>query len=136
MLERRYGGFDYGIVATDAPRRQTDTRIAAFSPVPVARLVAVQNRRLSVVRADLTHDNERKTRTTERELKQQMETVNLNSEQTIQFLNISKTKYYELVHDPTFYPAFRIGRKILVNREQLCKWLESQKISNRKGVES
>lgn len=56
MLERRYGGFDYGIVATDAPRRQTDTRIAAFSPVPVARLVAVQDRRLSVVRADLTHE--------------------------------------------------------------------------------
>lgn len=61
MLERRYGGFDYGIVATDAPRRQTDTRIAAFSPVPVAHLVAVQDRGLSVVRADLTRKSPRRS---------------------------------------------------------------------------
>ncbi len=55
--------------------------------------------------------------------------VNLNSEQTMQILNISKTKYYELVHDPAFYPAFRIGRKILINREQLNRWMDEQRIS-------
>lgn len=61
-----------------------------------------------------------------------METIiNLNSEQTMQLLNISKTKYYELVHDPAFYPAFRIGRKILVNREQLFRWMEEQRMSGR-----
>ena len=64
-----------------------------------------------------------------------METLaNLNSEQTMRILNISKTKYYELVHDPAFYPAFRIGRKILINHEQLRKWMDEQRIS--KGDQS
>jgi excisionase family DNA binding protein len=52
----------------------------------------------------------------------------INSKQTREILNISETKFYELVHDPKFYPALRIGRKILIDREQLSRWMEEQRI--------
>ncbi len=42
------------------------------------------------------------------------------------YLSISKTMAYELVHSRDFYPAFRIGRKILVNVDKLKQWIEEQ----------
>lgn len=50
------------------------------------------------------------------------ESVNLTIKQFMEYQNIGKTKAYELVHDPAFYPAFRIGRKILINLDKLKKW--------------
>lgn len=36
---------------------------------------------------------------------------------------VSRTKAYELVHSKGFYPAVFIGGKILINRENLMRWL-------------
>ena len=41
-------------------------------------------------------------------------------------LNISRKVAYELVNSRGFYPAFRIGRKILVNVELLKQWMREQ----------
>lgn len=41
-------------------------------------------------------------------------------------LNISRKIAYELVNSRGFYPAFRIGRKILVNVELLKQWMREQ----------
>ena len=41
-------------------------------------------------------------------------------------LNIGKNLAYQLANSKTFYPAFRIGRKILINREKLQEWLNDQ----------
>lgn len=46
-------------------------------------------------------------------------------------LNISRKTAYELVNSRGFYPAFRIGRKILVNVELLKQWMKEQ--SDREG---
>ncbi len=50
------------------------------------------------------------------------ENMNLTIKQFMEYQNIGRTKAYELVHNPEFYPAFRIGRKILINLEKLRKW--------------
>ena len=54
------------------------------------------------------------------------EPINLNFEQFIDYMNISRTVGYRLVHDESFYPAFRIGRKILINVEKLKQWTSEQ----------
>lgn len=41
-------------------------------------------------------------------------------------LGISRKIAYELVNSRGFYPAFRIGRKILVNVELLKQWMREQ----------
>ena len=41
-------------------------------------------------------------------------------------LNIGIVTAYQLVNSEGFYPAFRIGRKILINREKLQQWLNEQ----------
>ena len=41
-------------------------------------------------------------------------------------LNIGIVTAYQLVNSEGFFPAFRIGRKILVNREKLQEWLNEQ----------
>jgi excisionase family DNA binding protein len=41
-------------------------------------------------------------------------------------LNIGIVTAYQLVNSENFYPAFRIGRKILVNRQRLQEWLDEQ----------
>ena len=55
-----------------------------------------------------------------------IEPINLNFEQFIDYMNISRTVGYRLVHDESFYPAFRIGRKILINVEKLKQWNSEQ----------
>ena len=54
--------------------------------------------------------------------------ANLTIRQFMDYMNIGRTKAYELVHDPAFYPAFRIGRKILINKEKLDKWIDENTI--------
>lgn len=41
----------------------------------------------------------------------------------MEFIPVSRTKAYELVHSKDFYPAVFIGGKILINREALMRWL-------------
>ncbi len=41
-------------------------------------------------------------------------------------LNIGIVTASQLVNSELFYPAFRIGRKILVNRQRLQEWLDEQ----------
>lgn len=41
-------------------------------------------------------------------------------------LGIGRATAYELAHDPSFYPAFRIGRKILINLDRLDEWMKEQ----------
>ena len=42
--------------------------------------------------------------------------------QMAEFLHVSSDTAYELVHSRGF-PAFRVGRKILVTREKLMEWI-------------
>lgn len=41
-------------------------------------------------------------------------------------MSISRSAAYDLAHSRGFYPAFRIGRTMLVNVASLEKWLEEQ----------
>ncbi len=50
------------------------------------------------------------------------ESVNLTIRQFMEYQNIGRTKAYQLAHDPDFYPAFRIGGKILISLDKLKKW--------------
>ena len=50
------------------------------------------------------------------------ESVNLTIRQFMEYQNIGRTKAYQLAHDPEFYPAFRIGGKILISLDKLKKW--------------
>ena len=50
------------------------------------------------------------------------ESVNLTIRQFMKYQNIGRTKAYQLAHDPDFYPAFRIGGKILISLDKLRKW--------------
>ena len=40
-------------------------------------------------------------------------------------LHLSRPVAYELVKDPDF-PSFRIGKRILVNRQGLQRWIDAQ----------
>lgn len=45
-----------------------------------------------------------------------------------EFINVSKEKIWELINKPnTDFPYFKVGAKVLVNRERLHEWL--QKVS-------
>ena len=48
--------------------------------------------------------------------------MTLTVPQMMKVLNISKTVAYELTKEPDF-PCFRLGKKILINRELLQDWL-------------
>lgn len=41
-------------------------------------------------------------------------------------LSISKSAAYNLVNMERFYPAFRIGKRVLVNVEALERWMSEQ----------
>lgn len=51
-----------------------------------------------------------------------IEPNNLTVKQFMTYQNISRKTAYRLVHDESFYPAFRIGKKILINLDKLRKW--------------
>ena len=54
-----------------------------------------------------------------------MEKGTMNVRQLQVYMGIGRKKSYELVNSRNF-PAFRIGRKILVSREGLEKWMLKQ----------
>lgn len=41
-------------------------------------------------------------------------------------MGIGHNTAYALVHNPDFYPAFKIGRKILINTDRLQQWIDEQ----------
>ena len=43
-----------------------------------------------------------------------------------EIIGISRTLAYSLANDPSFYPAFRIGRKQLIDAEKLRMWIDQQ----------
>lgn len=42
--------------------------------------------------------------------------------------NISRPEAYKLVHTPGF-PSFSIGRRILINRKGLQRWIDAQSLA-------
>ena len=42
------------------------------------------------------------------------------------YLGVGKTRAYQLVKQSDFPAAFRIGRKVLINRERLDQWLREK----------
>lgn len=41
-------------------------------------------------------------------------------------MDMSHGAAYKLMNDPSFYPAFRIGRSIFISEAAFEKWLEEQ----------
>ncbi len=48
-------------------------------------------------------------------------------------LSISRNAAYALVRDPSFYPAFHMGYKLLISRDRLEEWISEQ---HQKGEQS
>ena len=44
------------------------------------------------------------------------------------YFGISRSTTYRIFHDATF-PAFHIGNRLLVRRDELLGWLEQQKVN-------
>ncbi|MGN0745933.1 MAG: helix-turn-helix domain-containing protein [Aristaeellaceae bacterium] len=51
--------------------------------------------------------------------------MTLTVQQMAKVLNISRNVAYDLTREPGF-PCFRLGKKILINRELLQEWLNCQ----------
>ena len=47
------------------------------------------------------------------------------------YFGISRSTTYRIFHDATF-PAFHIGNRLLVRRDELLDWLEQQKVNKPK----
>ena len=58
--------------------------------------------------------------------------LTLNAEQVGRFLNISRAGAYALFHREGF-PCIRIGKRMLVEREALLRWMDSQVAGNTKN---
>lgn len=44
-------------------------------------------------------------------------------------LHISRASAYNLAHAADFYPAFRIGKRVLVRVDALDKWLDEKTVT-------
>lgn len=51
--------------------------------------------------------------------------VMLNADQLAQALNISRAGAYQLMHS-SFFPTVRIGKRMLVPKEHLLRWLDQK----------
>ena len=49
----------------------------------------------------------------------------LNATMVSQILGVSPSSAYELMHKDSF-PALRIGSRIVVPKDRLCQWVETQ----------
>lgn len=56
----------------------------------------------------------------------------LTIEECTQYSGIGRDKILELAHGENDFPVFKVGKKFLINKEMLDKWL--QKISEEKRV--
>lgn len=55
-----------------------------------------------------------------------MEKIGMKVPEMGESLGISRATAYELATRPDFYPSFRIGKRILINRQLLEKWIAEQ----------
>lgn len=51
--------------------------------------------------------------------------LTLNAREAAEVLRISKSKVYELAHSESF-PAIRIGKRVVIPRDKLIEWMNSQ----------
>lgn len=56
-------------------------------------------------------------------ISQQQHMLTLTVPQMADQLNISRATAYALVKDPGFYPAFRIGNRVLISTKALESWV-------------
>ena len=55
----------------------------------------------------------------------------LTPKETQEYLHMGATRIYQLCKSPGF-PAFRINRKVLIDREKLDLWIAEQSANQRK----
>lgn len=65
-------------------------------------------------------------------LSSKLEKVTLTIEECVNYTGIGRDKIMELAHGENDFPAFRVGKKFLINKEMLCNWLE--KIASEKRI--
>jgi len=56
-----------------------------------------------------------------------MDSMTMTAQQAADKLGISKGLLYKMVHAGQFYPAIRIGKKIMVLKDEFERWVEEQK---------
>lgn len=47
-------------------------------------------------------------------------------------LGISRSTLHRMVHSEGFYPAIKLGKRVLINKKDLEKWLDERRI-NKEG---
>ncbi|MCR4885726.1 MAG: helix-turn-helix domain-containing protein [Clostridiales bacterium] len=52
--------------------------------------------------------------------------LTITVEELAQQLNVSRTTAYNLARRKDFYPAFRIGHRMIISRQALSRWLDDQ----------
>ena len=52
--------------------------------------------------------------------------LTLSVDELAQQLNVSRTTAYSLARKKDFYPAFRIGHRLIISRQALSRWLDEQ----------
>ncbi|GGE47981.1 hypothetical protein GCM10011391_28460 [Pullulanibacillus camelliae] len=62
-----------------------------------------------------------------REIKAKVEREDetLSIEQAAKFLNIGRNKMLEFTHMPDFYPAKRLGNRVIISKNQLIQWRDN-----------
>ena len=55
-----------------------------------------------------------------------METLNITVKEFKDLIGVSIVTAYNIANRTDFYPAIRIGRRILINRKALDRWLDEQ----------
>lgn len=56
--------------------------------------------------------------------------VMLNADQLAQVLGISRAGAYQLMH-ATDFPTIRIGKRMIVSKDGLVKWLQEKQFDNK-----
>ena len=52
--------------------------------------------------------------------------LTLTVEEMAQQLNVSRATAYNLARRKDFYPAFRIGHRLIISKQALSRWLDDQ----------
>ena len=52
--------------------------------------------------------------------------LTITVEELAQQLNVSRATAYNLARRKDFYPAFRIGHRLIISRQALSRWLNDQ----------
>ena len=52
--------------------------------------------------------------------------LTITIEELAKELHVSRTTAYNLAKQKGFYPAFRIGHRLIVSRQALARWLDEQ----------